>query len=436
MIDMSFSPTLSHTDDNASSGVTSAAADRLLVWEWLFLHFVLAVASYALALQPQLSSLAWYLIYLLSLGLFLLRYGAFLGSLWIAVPLLLWAALAGLSYFWSDVPGQTLRSSVQLGMTVCISAYLGSRFSLFDLTRALFVVLALTALLSLALILMKFPVAYDHNGVARGLFPHKNVLGGNMVLLLICCLLLLASGWRRLTVVATAVLGLTLIVYSQSSTAIVMMLGLCAVAPVLLTRGAPALLRLIGYIVGLLVATLAIWFLFSYDLDPAGLALEALGKERTLTGRSVLWEIAVGLIEQRPWLGNGLDAFWNGGDGSAGRYVQRVIEHKVMNFHNSYLDIAVQLGFVGLALTVGFLLLFAWRAVALLQTDGSPLATLPAFFLAFVVCYSLSEYALFRQHSLIQVLLGALYVSTALALPAPRPGPSRRQASTASWPAT
>src|SRR3546814_2571403 len=85
---------------------------------------------------------------------------------------------------------------------------------------------------------------------------------------------------------------------------------------------------------------------------------------------------------------------------------------------------------------LGFLLLFAWRALALLRFDAAPLATLPAFYLAFVMAYSLSEYALFRQHSLIQILLGMLYVSAALALPAPLPGPSRRQASAASLPET
>src|SRR3546814_3460115 len=75
-------------------------------------------------------------------------------------------------------------------MTVLISAYLGSRFSIFDIVRALFVVLAATALVSLAVILLQAGFAFDGNGVARGIFPHKNVLGGNMVLLLLCCLLL------------------------------------------------------------------------------------------------------------------------------------------------------------------------------------------------------------------------------------------------------
>ena len=410
--------------------------DRLFAWEWLYLLFVLGVASYALSLQPQIQSLAWYLIYLVSLGLFLLRYGTFLAALWLGAPLLLWALAAALSYTWSEAPGQTLRTAIQLTMTVLISLHLGARFTLPQLTRALFLVLAITGLLSLLAILARTGFAYDHNGVARGIFPHKNVLGGRMVLLLLCCLVLFAAGWRRLTVTLAALMGLALIAISQSSTAVVMTLGLAGLAPVLLTRHAPAPLRLSAYLLGLLIVGSLAWVLLAYDLDPVGLALEALGKERTLTGRSLLWEFAVGLIEQRPLLGSGFDAFWHSGDTSMGRYLQYVVQQEVMNFHNSYLDIAVQLGAAGLVITLLFLLLFAWRALTLMLHSTGAMTALPALYLAFVTVYSLSEYALFRQHALIQILLGALYVSAALALPKALPRPSRRQASPANWPET
>lgn len=429
---MTLTPTLPTGVHAKSASDSSAAVDALLPWEWLFLHVILLVASYALSLQPQLQSLSWYAIYLACMGLFLLRYGAFLSAVWIAAPLLLWPLVAGLSYFWSDVPGQTMRTSVQLGMTVLISAYLGYRFSLFDITRALFVVLAVLGLAALAAIGLQAGFAFDNNGVPRGIFPHKNVLGGRMVLLLLCCILLFAQGWHRVATTAFAALSLVLIALSQSSTAIVMTLGLCALIPVLLTLRAPAPLRLLAYVGGLAAFSMAVWFLLAFDLDPVGMALDALGKERTLTGRSILWEYAIAIIDKHPWLGTGFDAFWNTGDGSTARLVQSVVQAEVKNFHNSYLDIAVQLGIVGLVITALFLLLFAWRALALLRFDAAPVATLPTFFLAFVCAYSLSEYALFRQHSLIQLLLGMLYVSAALALPEERPGPSRRQASAAS----
>lgn len=419
------------------AGLEDAAAphaERLLLGEWLFLLFVLTIASYAVSLQPALQSAAWYLIYLLALGLFLLRYGDFLQGLWIALPLLLWPLMAGLSYFWSDAPGQTLRTATQLAMTVLIGTYLGARFTLFDITRALFFVLAAAAVVSLAVILAKTGFAYDINGVARGIFPHKNVLGGRMVLLLVCCLLLFTAGWHRATVTAAAGLALLLTAYSQSGTAALMAAGLCVATPLLLTRRAAAPLRALAYLTALLAAAAAAWAILAFDFDVVGLVLEALGKERTLTGRSLLWDFALSLIEARPWLGNGFDAFWNLGPGSTGDYVQHLLRQDVKNFHNSYLDIAVQLGIAGLLLAGFFLLLFAWRAVALLRADASAFATLPAFFVIFVTAYSLSEYALLRQHSLIQILLGAIYVSTVLALP--RPGPNRRQTSRESWPET
>ncbi len=427
---------MSAAADSESADTTAPATDRLLLFEWGFLLVVLAVAAYALSLQPALQSAAWYLIYLVALALFVLRYGAFLGGLWVALPLLSWPLLAGLSYVWSDAPGQTLRSAVQLAMTVLISVYFGARFTLFDLARALFLVLAATALVSLAAILAQAGFAYDHNGVARGIFPHKNVLGGRMVLLLVCCLLLFADGWRRFTTFLAAGLALLLVAFSQSGTAILMTGGLAVAAPLLLARRAPAPLRAVAYVIALLFAAALAWVLLAFDLDAVGVTLEALGKERTLTGRSLLWDFAQGLIEARPWLGNGFDAFWNLGDGSPGAYVQHLLRQEVKNFHNSYLDITVQLGFVGLALAGLVLLLFAARALALLRADGRALAALPAFFVIFVAVYSLSEYALLRQHSLIQILLGALYVSAALALPLPLAGPSRRQASAANWPQT
>src|SRR3546814_4454867 len=139
-----------------------------------------------------------------------------------------------------------------------------------------------------------------------------------MVLLLLCCLLLFAQGWRRMTTLPCAALSLSLVAVSQSSTAIVMTLGLCLLAPVLLTRNAPAPLRLLSYIAGLTVVSLALWRLLAFDMDPVDLALTALGKERTLTGRSVLWAFALRMIEARPWFGNGSEAFWKDGTGVGG----------------------------------------------------------------------------------------------------------------------
>ncbi|HIP78661.1 MAG TPA: hypothetical protein EYH07_09405, partial [Kiloniellaceae bacterium] len=139
--------------------------------EWAFLLFAMLAASYAFALQRPVETLSWYLIYLTALGLFVLRYGTFLSAVWLAGPLLLWPVLAATSYFWSETPNQTLRATIQLTMTVLIASYIGGRFSLFDICRGLFWVMLACGLVSLLAILAKLGFAYDHNGVARGIFP-------------------------------------------------------------------------------------------------------------------------------------------------------------------------------------------------------------------------------------------------------------------------
>lgn len=381
--------------------------------EWAFLLFVLLVASYAFSIQGRLETLSWYLIYLAALGLFVLRYGSLLSAVWLSGPILLWPLCAGISFFWSDNPEQTLRATVQLSMTVLIGAYIGGRFSLHDICRALFWVLFACALVSLIVILVRSNFAYDHNGVARGIFPHKNVLGGRMVLLLICSTLLFAIGRHRLLALAAGAIALALVAVSHSATAILMTFGFCALIPVLLAWRSPAPLRLMSYLVALLFGTFALWVILSFDINPVGLTLEALGKERTLSGRSVLWDFAITLIERRPLLGVGFDAFWDGRDGSQSSYVQYAFRQDIQNFHNSYLDITVQLGLFGMIITGLTGLWFALRALGGLNYGTNAMSSLPALLLAFVAVYSLSEYAFFRQHSLIQILFSALAIATA-----------------------
>src|SRR3546814_19775759 len=92
-----------------------------------------------------------------------------------------------------------------------------------------------------------------------------------------------------------------------------------------------------------------------FQLDPVEIALDALGKERTLTGRSILWEYAMTQNEMQPWLGNGFDAFWNGGIATTGQFVPSGIQSEVKNLQKSYLDITMQVGAFELPVALGIL---------------------------------------------------------------------------------
>ncbi|MEL6259080.1 MAG: O-antigen ligase family protein, partial [Pseudomonadota bacterium] len=86
--------------------------------------------------------------------------------------------------------------------------------------------------------------------------------------------------------------------------------------------------------------------------------LGMLGKDTTLTGRTMLWEAADRIVKERPWLGVGAEGFWMWGRGDANTLLE--LSHKApgvrFSFHNSYYEVQVHLGYVGLVSMVGIVL--------------------------------------------------------------------------------
>jgi O-antigen ligase len=90
---------------------------------------------------------------------------------------------------------------------------------------------------------------------------------------------------------------------------------------------------------------------------------EFFGKSPDMTGRSGIWKLVLGLIEQRPIFGWGWTSHWMPG---VKPYEGLVVINNVPYYqaHNAYLDITLQLGFVGAALfAILFLTTFIklWR---------------------------------------------------------------------------
>jgi exopolysaccharide production protein ExoQ len=96
-----------------------------------------------------------------------------------------------------------------------------------------------------------------------------------------------------------------------------------------------------------------------------------LGKDATLTGRTVLWQIALNEIGKRPFFGTGYYAFWLQGNllaESIWRFFS--IESRMgFSFHDTYLEFAVELGWIGVALLVVTLVVGSARMVGLALAD-------------------------------------------------------------------
>ncbi|MGQ0697172.1 MAG: O-antigen ligase family protein [Panacagrimonas sp.] len=244
-------------------------------------------------------------------------------------------------------------------------------------------------------------------GAWRGVTGHKNGLGAISLL----TLLLLSHAWasRRISTLralAGAALAAFLLVMASSSTAMLLSVLVCSVTiatlrppPVRVGRGQVAVTLAAAVLVVPLVAFVAI----RYGVEILGLISGWFGKDITFSGRTDIWIELVREISSHPWFGVGYSGFWNG-LGSLSDQVVRKIGYIVPNGHNGYLDIANELGVVGLLLLLGFLVRHARDVARVGRLDRQQLALHGALFVYFLVA-NLTESLWFLATSPIHLLM-------------------------------
>jgi O-antigen ligase len=136
--------------------------------------------------------------------------------------------------------------------------------------------------------------------------------------------------------------------------------------------------------------------------------VENLGRNSTLTGRTFIWRAAFSLV-QNPLFGTGFESFWLGP-----RYVRmgELIGIPGINeAHNGYIEVFLNLGWVGIALLT-LLLVTAYRRIATAVRWRAPAASLRLAYFMVAVAYNFSE-AAFKMMSPVWItfLLAAMVVS-------------------------
>ena len=165
----------------------------------------------------------------------------------------------------------------------------------------------------------------------------------------------------------------------------------------------PALRTLLPVGIGLYLVTA-----FGFGIDLNAVVSEAVGKDRTLTGRTVIWS-AVLSTHTNPLLGAGYESFW------LGPRLQQVWSQTgpgINEAHNGYLEAYLNLGIIGLSLIVGFLI-SSYRSICRRPEMSSGLGSLSLAVWAILPFYNVSE-AAFKGHLIfLAFLLGALAVPRA-----------------------
>ncbi|MEV8266679.1 O-antigen ligase family protein [Microbacterium sp. NPDC076911] len=306
---------------------------------------------------------------------------------WRRLPwgILAYVAWATMSVVWSAWPAATWLTLLLLYITTLQALFVGSVLSWHELVRAIGSGLKWVIGLSLAFelwvslfvgvpVLPGFvprtesvdPILYwsrnnlFDGGRIQGIVGNANLLGAiALVAIIVFAILIAMSPQRRGWPIAWLTLSAYMFVRAGSATAVV---GAAAVllvlATVLLMRTASKPGERTRYYV--IYAALAVGGAVILWLVHDAI-FTALGRTADLTGREAIWTAVLDRTGERPWIGWGFSTPWVSSEPAFDGWI---IDHgeSVMQAHNMWVDVSLQLGVIGLILMAGIYLTFIWRA--------------------------------------------------------------------------
>lgn len=256
------------------------------------------------------------------------------------------------SALWSQDPGTSLRSGLSLLVTTLFALYLTERFSERQQMELLMLVGTGvgTASVMVALVWPQFGVDHQlHEGAWQGLFTQKNACAESTLFLLTPALALPAIGRHgQLMRTLYVVLCLLIILMTQSRTGwavTLAYLGFAGSLRVLRGCGRKEFLPLTAVLFGTTGAV--VMALIAYPV----LLFPLIVRAGNISGRAQIWGAIIASVFRRPLGGYGFDAFWSMLQGEATR-VFAATGWVVTSAHNGFLNVALELGLVGLALVL------------------------------------------------------------------------------------
>lgn len=321
------------------------------------------------------------------------------------LPLLLFFAYCIVSIAWSDFPFVAAKRMVKaIGDIVMVLVVLTDPYPV-EAMKRLFARMAFLLLPFSVLLIVAYPSLggfYDTQSNTMyysGVTTQKNSLGQTCMVCGLGLLWLLLGALeqrdlprRKLRIVIYATLLATaagLIVKADSMTSL-STLALAGAVMVMITQ------RWVGASRGLL--HVVVWSAVGMAVSAIFLdstVLHALGRNATLTGRTDIWR-AVLALHTNPLIGTGYESFWLG---DRLQFVWDATDKGILQAHNGYLEIYINMGWIGVIL-LGALIVTGYRhAVASYYRDPQAGRLGLALFAA-ALMYNLSE-AGFRMMTLI-----------------------------------
>lgn len=315
-------------------------------------------------------------------------------------PILLFFSYCALSIFWSAYPFVTFKHwNKGIGDVVMVLVVLTDPEPVAALKR-LFSRVGFV-LIPLSILFIKYYSnlgrGYSTSGAAQfnGVATQKNGLG------IICLVFGLGSLWRFLAVyrdrenarrthllIAHGVILVMVLWLLRTSDSMTSFSCFLMGAAIMVLANRPMLIRKPS-VVHILVVAMICLSLFAVFFDSSGGLLKTLGRNPTLTGRTAIWEAVLSLAGN-PLIGTGYESFWLGDRLQAFWRIQEGAFWGIQEAHNGYIELFLNLGWIGVALLAGLIVTGYRKVFATFRHDPYAGSLGLAFFVA-EVAYNITE---------------------------------------------
>jgi O-antigen ligase len=348
------------------------------------------------------------------------------------IPLLLFWAL--LSSVWSTSFSTTARQSIAWILATTFAYYAVTRFDLKEILR----LTALSMLFGTALNLLfvyglpRYGKVIDEFDAGKtgwkGVTSNKNSLGQFSASAAVILWMARRSFTRyRMIYTVGALANVFIVLRADAKTSLVALMGTGAL--MIVFRAFRAQRQLFGVaVIGLLASSVVVLILI---LNNRNTLASGVGRSGDLTGRTALWDDLVPAVRKHPIQGYGWGGFWRGFFSPAGA-IWREHTWQPPDAHNLLLQLALDLGLVGVFLYFFSFLRGMGRGIVYLRDNPDPIAMLPIVWFTFELLGSITEHGNLGRdgtwvlHVIFIVTVGLHAKKGRAATSSPRP--SRQQA--------
>ena len=353
------------------------------------------------------------IIYVPTIFLIVHRIEAFFNLVSKNIVLFIFLSLPVFSVFWSLAPDVTARRVSALIGTMLFISYAAVALSPQQALRTMAVAFGAVALgclvFAVALPGIGTHEAGPYAGVWRGLYHHKNKFGGMMTLA--ATTIVICPKYSKAEILSgriCASIAVFLVFMSQSKTALVMLVCILLAVPAVhwvSGRGRRTLERI--FVVAFLGSVL-----IAIAVQNTSNILQMLGKDETLTGRTETWNMAWDRVLDRPILGYGYRVFWT--DKSPARLgAVEGWRDDISHAHNSYLDLALDLGFVGVGGFIVIVFIFTKRLTGVILKRKDPISLWMFTFMLYMFVVGITGRSILEQSEIVWAIfiLSYMYLS-------------------------